>query len=135
MGLSDFFGIKYKLDKSEKFDEFMKALGVSMLTRKMGNAVSPVVELTENEGEYTLSSSSTFKNSVIKFKLGQEFDEDTPDGRKVKSIITQEGDNKLIHLQKGDKDSKIIREFTKDQVVMTLSVDDIVCTRTYKALS
>ncbi|XP_014287666.1 fatty acid-binding protein, muscle-like [Halyomorpha halys] len=135
MGLSDFCGIKYKLDKSERFDEFMKCLGVSMLTRKMGNAVSPVVEMTENDGEYTISSSSTFKNSIIKFKLGQEFDEDTPDGRKVKSIITQDGDNKLIQIQKGDKESKIIREFAKDQILMTLSVDDVVCIRTYKALS
>ncbi|XP_014287641.1 fatty acid-binding protein, muscle [Halyomorpha halys] len=135
MGLSDFYGIKYKLDKSEKFDEFMEALGVSLVTRKMGNAVSPVIELTESNGEYTLSSSSTFKNTVVKFKLGEEFDEETADGRKVKSTITLEGDNKLIHVSKSDKESKIVREFSKEEVVMTLTVDNIVCTRIYKAVS
>ena len=135
MPLSDFFGIKYKLDKSDKFDEFMAALGVGLITRKMGNSVSPVVELTESAGEFALSSCSTFKDTVIKFKLGVEFDEETPDGRKVKSTITQEGDNKLVHVQKGDKESKIVREFSKEEVVMTLSVDDIVCIRTYKAQS
>lgn len=58
-------------------------LGVSLVTRKLGNQVSPVVELTKNGDTYTLSSTSTFKNSIITFKLGEEFDEETPDGRKV----------------------------------------------------
>lgn len=133
VGIRDCLGIKYKLDKSENFDEFMKALGVGLVTRKMGNAVSPVVELTEDNGTYTLKSSSTFKNTVTTFKLGEEFDEETPDGRKVKSVITQDGDNKLVHIQKGDKESKIVREFSKELCTMTLSIDDIVCTRVYKA--
>lgn len=125
---------KYKLSTSENFEEFMKALGVGLLTRKMGNAVSPVIELTKNGEEYTLTSNSTFKNSAITFQLNKEFDEETPDGRQVKSLITQEG-NKLIHVQKGDKETKIIREFKPDEVVMTLTVDDIVCKRVYKAES
>jgi fatty acid-binding protein 3 len=125
---------KYKLATSENFEEFMKALGVGLLTRKMGNAVSPVIELTKNGEEYTLTSNSTFKNSAITFQLNKEFDEETPDGRQVKSLITQDG-NKLIHVQKGDKETKIIREFKPDEVVMTLTVDDIVCKRVYKAES
>lgn len=126
-------GKKYKLATSDKFDEYMKALGVGLVTRNMGNTVSPVIELTENGGEYTLSSNSTFKNTSISFKLGQEFEQETPDGRKVQSLITQDG-NKLIEVQKGDKETKIIREFTNDEVKMTLTVDDILCTRVYKAV-
>lgn len=127
---------KYKLSTSENFEEFMKALGVGLLTRKMGNAVSPVIELTKNGDEFTLTSNSTFKNTAITFQLNKEFDETTPDGRKVKSLITQEG-NKLIQVQKGEdnKETKIIREFKPDEVVMTLTVDDIVCKRVYKAES
>jgi fatty acid-binding protein 3 len=126
---------KYKLATSENFEEFMKALGVGLLTRKMGNAVSPVIELTKNGDDYTLTSNSTFKNTAITFQLNKEFDEETPDGRKVKSLITQDG-NKLIHVQKGEgKETKIIREFKPDEVVMTLTVDDIVCKRVYKAES
>lgn len=124
---------KYKLAKSENFEEVMKALGVGYLTRKVGNTVSPVIELTESDGEYTLTSNSTFKNTVTKFKLGEEFEEETPDGRKVKSIITQD-DNKLIHIQRGEKETRIEREFTEEEVTMIITVDDIVCTRIYKAL-
>jgi fatty acid-binding protein 7 len=90
-----------------------------MLTRKMGNTVSPVVELTKtDDGKYSLSSNSAFKNTSIKFNLNEEFDEETPDGRKVKSTITQEG-NKLIHVQKNDKlSTTIVREFQPDELKM-----------------
>ncbi|KAL6437861.1 hypothetical protein ACFW04_004292 [Cataglyphis niger] len=129
--LSGILGKRYKLITSEKFDEYMKALGVGMVTRKMGATVSPVVELTEKDGVYTLKTTSTFKNTEIKFKLGEEFDEDTVDGRKVKSVCTLEG-NKLIQVQKGDKNTTIEREFTPTEMKAIMKVDDIVCTRVYK---
>jgi len=133
MPLQDFIGIKYKLDKSENFDEYMKALGVGMVMRKMANNVSAVVELTLKDDVYTLSSTSTFKNTSVTFKLGEEFEEETPDGRKVKSIINLDGDNKLVHRQMGDKETTIVREFSKDQIVMTLTLGSVTSKRTYKA--
>lgn len=124
---------KFKLASSENFDEVMKALGVGWMTRKIGTTINPIIELTENDGVYTLTSQSTFKNTEIKFKLGEEFEEETPDGRTVKSTIIQEG-NTLFHVQKGDKETLIERIFTPEEVKMTVAVDDIVCTRIYKAL-
>lgn len=131
MPAEQYLGKRYKLFSSENFDEFMKALGVGLMTRKMGSSVSPVVELTENSGVYTLKTTSPFKNSEIKFKLGEEFDEETPDGRKVKSVCTLDG-NKLIQIQKGDKQTTIEREFTPTEMKAIMKVDDIVCTRVYK---
>ncbi|KAH0812685.1 hypothetical protein MTP99_003996 [Tenebrio molitor] len=134
MALSGSLGKKYKLDKSEKFDEYMKALGVGLVTRKMGNAVSPVAELNKDGDEYTLTSTSTFKNVVLKFKPGVEFDQETPDGRKVKSVITVEG-NTLHEVQKdpnGGKETVIDRTFTDDEIKMVMTVDDITATRVYK---
>lgn len=131
--LAQFFNKKYKLASSENFDEVMKALGVGWMTRKVAATVSPVIELTEKDGIYCLTSQSTFKNTEIKFKFGEEFEEETPDGRKVKSIITLEG-NKLIHVQKGEKETTIERTFTPEEVIMTVAVDDIVSTRIYKSM-
>ncbi|PNF38191.1 Fatty acid-binding protein, muscle [Cryptotermes secundus] len=88
----------------------------------MGNAVSPVIELTQNGDEYTLTSQSTFKNTTITFKLGEEFQEETPDGRSVKTTITQDG-NKLVQVQKGEKETTIIREFSDDEVKMVSSAE------------
>ncbi|XP_031839722.1 fatty acid binding protein isoform X2 [Nomia melanderi] len=129
--LSGFYGKRYKLESSENFDEFMRTLGVGLMTRKVGSSVSPVVELTEDSGLYTLKTTSPFKNSEIKFKLGEEFEEETPDGRKVKSVCTMEG-NKLVQIQKGEKQTTIEREFTPTEMKAIMKVDDIVCTRVYK---
>ncbi|XP_050719262.1 sodium/calcium exchanger regulatory protein 1-like [Eriocheir sinensis] len=129
---------KYKMESSENFDEFMKALGVGLVMRKMGNAATPTVEITEEDGTYSMKTITTFKTTEIKFKLGEEFEETTADGRNVKSTITIEG-NKMTHKQTGDKkkeekDSVITREFTDTELIAECKVDDIVCKRVYKRL-
>lgn len=75
---------KYKLTQSENFEEFMKALGVGLVTRKLGNKSSPTVTITEAAGEYTFKQESLVKTSEFKFKLNEEFDETTADGRQGK---------------------------------------------------
>ena len=130
--MSVFEGKKYTLDKSEGFDDYMKALGVGMFTRMIGNSVSPTVELVKKGDEFSLITTSTFKNTTIKFKLGEEFEEETIDGRIVKTVVTMDG-NKLIQEQKGDKPSTIIRDFNDSQMIATMTVGDVKCTRWYKA--
>uniref|UniRef100_A0A1I8MQH5 Fatty acid-binding protein, muscle n=1 Tax=Musca domestica TaxID=7370 RepID=A0A1I8MQH5_MUSDO len=126
-------GKKYKLDKSENFDEYMKELGVGMVLRKMGNTVTPTVELKKDGDLYTFTTTSTFKTSSISFKLGEEFDEETLDGRKVKSVCTMDG-NTLTQEQKGDKPSTIVREFSDSELITTLTIGDIKSVRVYKAI-
>lgn len=95
------------------------------MTRKMGNAVSPVVDLTKSGDEYTLTSVSTFKNVVLKFKPGVEFDQETPDGRKVKSTITIDGAT-LHEVQKdpnNGKETTIDRTFSNDEVKMVRNIE------------
>lgn len=122
---------KYVLTTSENFDAVMKELGVGWITRKLGSAASPVIELTYKNGEYSLTSKSTFKNTDLRFRIGKEFEEETPDGRTVKSIIYQKG-NVLTHTQKGEKTTTIIRTFTPQEVKMVIKVGDISSTRIYK---
>merc|ERR1719153_1470535 len=125
---------KFEMTSSEKFDEYMAALKVGFALRKLAATSSPSTEISEADGEWTIKTSTTFKNTEIKFKLGEAFPETTADGRNVTATITKE-DNKLIHKQVGQpKDSVIVREFTEGQMKMTLTVDDIVCTRIYKKL-
>lgn len=93
---------------------------MGLVTRKVGNAVSPVVDLAKEGDEYVLSSISTFKNVVTRFKPGVEFDQDTPDGRKVKAVITIDG-NTLHEVQKdpgSGKETVIDRTFSDDEVKM-----------------
>lgn len=101
-----------------KFNYFFFHLfsGVGMVLRKMGNSINPVVELIKNGDTYTFITSSTFKTVQIVFKEGEEFEEETADGRKVKSVITFENPNKLIQKQGGDKPSTLIREWKGDEL-------------------
>ncbi|EDW38020.1 GL12263 [Drosophila persimilis] len=131
--MASFVGKKYKLEKSENFDEYMKELGVGLVLRKMGNSISPTVEVTLEGDTYTMTTTSTFKTSAISFKLGEEFDEETLDGRQVKSIITLDG-NKLTQEQKGDKPSTIVREFTDTDLTTTLTIGAVKSVRVYKAV-
>ena len=43
---------RYKMTSSEGFDEFMKALGVGLMKRKLANSVTPVVviEISDDGG-------------------------------------------------------------------------------------
>ncbi|CAH1110175.1 unnamed protein product [Psylliodes chrysocephalus] len=134
MSLVGILGKKYKLEKSENFDDYMKTLGVGFVTRKAGAAVSPVVDLQKDGDQYVLSSCSTFKNVILKFTPGVEFDQETPDGRKVKATISIDG-NTLHEVQKDaeGKETTIDRTFTADEVKMVMSVNNVTATRIYKA--
>lgn len=135
--MENFLAKKYKLVSSENFDEFMKAVGVGLVTRKIGNSLSPVIELSMNGDDcYVLSSTSTFKNVVTKFKPGIEIDDETPDGRKVKSFFCVDG-NVVTEKQidAAGKVTTIERTWTEDEVKMILKVDGVTCSRIYKALS
>ena len=83
--------------------------------RKLGNSATPVVELSLDGDEYTLTTTTMLKSTSIKFKLGQEFDEERLDGAKVKSTITLDG-NQMTHVMKGDPDSTIVRHFSDDEM-------------------
>lgn len=107
--------------------------GVGLVMRKMGNSVSPTVELIKDGDTYTLNSSSTFKSTSISFKLDEEFEENTVDGRKVRTKITMDG-NKFVQEQYGEKPTTIVREFTADELITTCTIGDIKSVRTYKAI-
>lgn len=138
MGIEEYFGKKYQLVSSENFDEYMKALGkfltsdtknmvdlnniflikdVHGVLRKIASKLHPVLVLTKDGDEYTLTSSLPFKTIEITFKPGVEFDQETTDGRDVKSVITIDGCT-LHEVQKDDsgKETILDRIFSNDEV-------------------
>lgn len=98
-----------------------------------GNVTSTVQLVKEGENSYSFNTVSTFRNQALKFNLNEEFEEETMDGRKVKCLITFEG-NKMIQQQKGDKAVRIEREFTEDELITKCIIDDVIATRWFKAV-
>lgn len=60
------------------------AAGVNILVRKVGLSLTSYEEIKQDGDCWEIHITSTFKNAQLKFKLGEEFEEETMDGRKVK---------------------------------------------------
>merc|ERR1711926_77645 len=108
--MADFLNKKYKLTSSENFDEYMTELKIGFMTRKLGTSSTPVVEVTLNGDEYTLTTSSLLKTTTINL----------------------EG-NKMTHVMKGEPETTIIREFNGNEMKAVLTVNSVICTRVYKS--
>ena len=133
--MAEAFVGKWNLVDTDNFDEYMKAIGVGLLTRKTAAALKPSQDFSINGDTITLKTSSTFKNTEVSFKLGEAFDETTADGRKMKTTFRME-DGKLIADQQPTNDSDCpsvhTREITADGMTMTLEAKGVVCKRKYK---
>ena len=59
--------------------------GVALPLRKIASLQNPSVLLVDNgDGTFKVDTITAFKTHSVQFKLDEELDEDTPDGRKVK---------------------------------------------------
>ncbi|XP_061671238.1 cellular retinoic acid-binding protein 1 isoform X2 [Syngnathoides biaculeatus] len=91
------FAGTWKMKSSENFDELLKALGVNAMLRKIaGTAASKAhVEITQNGEQFYIKTSTSVRTTEINFHVGEEFNEETVDGRKCKSLATWEMENKM----------------------------------------
>uniref|UniRef100_A0A4W5KVJ5 Cellular retinoic acid binding protein 1 n=1 Tax=Hucho hucho TaxID=62062 RepID=A0A4W5KVJ5_9TELE len=80
------FAGTWKMRSSENFDELLKALGVNAMLRKVAGAAAskPHVEIRQNGEQFYIKTSTTVRTTEINFLIGQEFNEETVDGRKCK---------------------------------------------------
>merc|ERR1711887_216984 len=116
----------YTQISNEGYEDFLKALGVSFLLRKAAMASTPVMTITEAGGNWTMVTKTSMKSIELRFRLGEEFEEDTTDGRHCKTTVTLEG-NTMTTRQKatktGEKDVVAVREFTDEGINLTLTCE------------
>merc|ERR1711997_1193322 len=136
----DAFKGKYERTSADKYEELLKELDVNFLLRKAATVSTPVMDVTEDGGVWTIKTSTTLKTMELKFKLGEPFDETTPDGREVTAVVNLEG-GKIVSVQKakkeGQKSTKSTREMNgSDELIYTMTIDgsDIVCVQKFKRI-
>ena len=108
------FAGKYKQTKEEKYEDFLKELGVGMLLRKAATASTPTMEVTETSpGKWKIVTSTKMKSIEINFEPGKAFDEKTADGRECSTTVTIDGNTWTTEQKdkKGGKNAKVVREF------------------------
>ncbi|XP_012518603.1 PREDICTED: fatty acid-binding protein 12 [Propithecus coquereli] len=125
----------WKSISCENFEDYMKELGIGRASRKLGRLAKPRVTISTNGDVITIKTKSIFKNNEISFKLGEEFEETTPSGRKTKNKVTLDNDS-LIQVQDWDgKEATITRKLVDGKMVVESAVNDVICTRTYERVS
>lgn len=98
-------------------------------------AASTVQLIKEEEDNcYSFRTVSTLYTTSITFVPNEEFLEDTADGRKIKCVVTFEG-NKLIQQQTGENAIRIEREFSEDELIVKCIIGDVVATRWFAAIA
>ena len=101
-------------------------------------AIAYEIMITKEVDIWTIKTSTTLNTTELKFKLDEKFDETTPEGRDVETIVKFEN-NKLVTVQKakesGEKTEKMTGELVGDELVFTTTidgVDDFLCIQKFK---
>ncbi|NXF13511.1 RABP2 protein, partial [Smithornis capensis] len=81
------FSGNWKMKSSENFEELLKALGVNMMLRKIAVAAAakPAVEIRQDGESFYIRTSTPVRTTEIRFRVGEEFEEQTVDGRPCKA--------------------------------------------------
>ncbi|KAL5105086.1 hypothetical protein TcWFU_001020 [Taenia crassiceps] len=122
----------WKLEKSESFDPIMERLKVDPELRKMGNSLKPVMVIGDlGGGKYSVRVETPVKSFGTTFKLGEKYDDISPDSRQVTSLFTLEGG--VLKQEQTDKERTVYidRVVEGNELKMTIKVDELVCVRIY----
>ena len=120
---------KYERVSEEQYEAFLKALGLNAVMRAAATASSPRLELTERDGEWTNKTSTLLKTLTLTYRLGQEFDYKTTDGRDTRALVTFE-EGRIVAVQRAIKEGeRTTRTFMEmvgpDELVYTLTVEGV----------
>ena len=135
----DAFKGRFERASADQYEQFLKALEVNILLREAATVSTPVCKISKEGGVWTIKSSTTLKTTQLKFKLNEEFDETTPDGRDMKVLATLE-EGRIVMVQKVKnemhKSTKSIRKMNgSDEFVYITTVngvDGLVCVQKFK---
>ncbi|XP_004682216.1 PREDICTED: LOW QUALITY PROTEIN: retinol-binding protein 1 [Condylura cristata] len=129
----DFNGY-WKMLSNENFEEYLRALDVNVALRKIANLLKPDKEIVQEGDHMIIRTLSTFRNYIMDFQVGQEFEEDLTgiDDRKCMTTVSWEGD-KLQCVQKGEKEGRGWTQWIEgDELHLEMRVQGVVCKQVFK---
>ncbi|XP_012664776.1 retinol-binding protein 5 isoform X1 [Otolemur garnettii] len=93
----------YRFVSQKNMEDYLQALNINMALRKIALLLRPDKEIDHQGNHITVKTLSTFRNYVLEFEVGVEFEEDLRivDGRKCQTIVTWE-EEQLVCVQKGE---------------------------------
>merc|ERR1711953_571673 len=131
--LDKFMGNWETFGDYENWEELMKELGVGWITRKAAKNATVYGNFKKDGEKIDFKWKLSIKSGHAVFLLGEEFEEWTPDGRKVTSKMYMEGDT-FVHVQVGEPYTTTIKRTIEEDGTMTevLEAGSVTCTKHYK---
>ncbi|XP_003265353.3 LOW QUALITY PROTEIN: retinol-binding protein 1 [Nomascus leucogenys] len=129
----DFTGY-WKMLANENFEEYLRALDVNVALRKIANLLKPDKEIVQDGDHMIIRTLSTFRNYIMDFQVGKEFEEDLTgiDDRKCMTTVSWDGD-KLQCVQKGEKEGRGWTQWIEgDELHLEMRVEGVVCKQVFK---
>ncbi|XP_020734372.1 retinol-binding protein 5 isoform X1 [Odocoileus virginianus] len=119
----------YRFVSQKNLEDYLQALNINMALRKIALLLKPDKEIDQQGNHMTVKTLSTFRNYILEFEVGVEFEEDLRivDGRKCQSIITWEGEQ-LVCVQKGEIPNRGWRLWLEGEMLyQEMTARDAVC--------
>ncbi|XP_041094875.1 cellular retinoic acid-binding protein 2a [Polyodon spathula] len=115
---------------------FLSAVNVMLRKIAVAAASKPAVEIRQDGESFYIKTSTTVRTTEISFTVGQDFTEQTVDGRPCLSSPCWDTDSRIRCVQtllKGEgPHTSWTREITNDgELILTMRADDVICTRVY----
>ncbi|XP_048190587.1 uncharacterized protein LOC125342463 isoform X1 [Perognathus longimembris pacificus] len=129
----DFTGY-WKMLSNENFEEYLRALDVNVALRKIANLLKPDKEIVQEGDHMIIRTLSTFRNYIMDFEVGKEFEEDLTgiDDRKCMTTVSWDGD-KLQCVQKGEKEGRGWTQWIEgDELHLEMRAQGVVCKQVFK---
>lgn len=126
---------RYELVSSDNYGEFLKAMGVGSIQRNLAEKARPTVEISIDDGIWTVRTLTALENSEIRFEPGKQFTEQLEHGGGPVPSVARLADEKLLRVRTHGADvSTIISEFFPTELRQVFSASGVTATRVYRRL-
>nr|XP_044995684.1 retinol-binding protein 5 isoform X1 [Jaculus jaculus] len=126
----------YRFVSQKNLEDYLEALNLNVVLRKIVLLLKMDKEIEHRGERMVVKTLSTFRNYVMTFELGVEFEEDLRmvDGRKCQTIVTWE-DEQLVCVQKGEVPNRGWRHWLEgDRLHLELTARDAVCKQVFRKI-
>nr|AGC52709.1 fatty acid binding protein [Spirometra erinaceieuropaei] len=120
----------WKLKDSGDLEPIANRLGVSIPLKDIAELLNSIMRISPVGDGYSMQISNGAMTYEMKYKLGEEFDHASLDGRPLKTKVTLEGKT-LKQVDKGDKLMTMESVVEGNTLTMTARLEELVCVRRY----
>nr|XP_033777611.1 uncharacterized protein LOC117348972 isoform X4 [Geotrypetes seraphini] len=124
----------FNSEQTKRASRKMSDSDIDFMTRKVAKMLTPQKVIEQQGDKFSIRTLSTFRNYLVEFKVGEEYEEDTKglDNRKLLSLVTWDNE-RLVCVQKGEKKNRGWTHWIQgDELHLELTCEDQLCKQVYQ---